>query len=860
MAANCIVIRGARQHNLKNVDLDIPRGRLVVIAGVSGSGKSSLAMDTIYAEGRRRYVESLSAYARPFLGQVGRPDVDFIDGLAPAIAIDQRGVDRNPRSTVGTITEIHDYLRLLYARVGLPHCPRCGREISRQTSEQMVDAILALPAGARVLLLGPVIVDRPGEHTSLLDELRRAGFTRARIDGSVRMLDEAGSLDPARAHTIEVVVDRLVVSHPESEEGRHPDASRVADSVETALRIGNGALIIHHLGVGDIACSRHLVCAECGIALAEPDPRAFSYNSPRGACVVCGGLGVAGGQSTWSRPGALAHDEDTDDVPEAALVGAACPSCQGARLKPESLAVTVAGRSIEWVSTQQTSDLLRWLPTIEAGLGDRERAIARPILREVHERLEFLARVGVGYLALGRAAGTLSGGEAQRIRLATQIGSSLSGVLYVLDEPSIGLHQRDNRRLIDTLLRLRDLGNTVLVVEHDEDTIRAADYVIDMGPGAGAQGGQVLAAGTVATIESSPASLTGAYLSGRVTIPIPARRRRGNGHSLELTGVTEHNLKGISVRIPLGMLVAVTGVSGSGKSTLVVDVLQRRLEQLLQRSAQPAGAHTALTGAEWLDRIVAGDQSPIGATPRSNPATYTGTFAEIRRLFASVPDARARGFGPDRFSFNVAGGRCEACRGDGITRVEMQFLPDVFVTCDVCEGRRYNRETLEIRYRGLNIAEVLQLSITDALAVFAPVPALRSRLQVLDDVGLGYLRLGQPANTLSGGEAQRVKLASELGKRTSGRTLYVLDEPTTGLHFADVDRLLQVLHRLVDAGNSVLVVEHDLDVVKSADWVIDLGPEGGDLGGYVLAEGTPEQVALVERSYTGQYLRQVLRR
>ncbi len=950
MPLDRIIVRGAREHNLKNIDVEIPRDRLVVITGISGSGKSSLAFDTIYAEGQRRYVESLSAYARQFLGQMEKPDVDYIDGLSPAISIDQKGVSHNPRSTVGTVTEIYDYLRLLFARIGVPHCPRCGRVISQQTVQQIVDALLALPDGSRLLILAPVVRDRKGEHLQLLEDLRRAGYARVRVDGQVRDLSEEIALEKNKKHTIEVVVDRLVIRHG-SPNGQADDHARIADSVETALKLGQGIVRVAIVGGEELLFSEHFACVECGVSLGEIEPRTFSFNSPHGACPACSGLGTAqefdpdlvvpnpelslaeGAIHPWSRPASLQtyylqmlealgrrHGFDLHTpwrelaeehrhlilygrpnerlrlalrdrsggrreyevtyegvIPylerryrecesdyqrlelERYMADRPCPACQGARLKPESLAVKVGGKSIVEVTRMAVGEALAWFEDLEQRLGERERTIARQILKEIKARLGFLRDVGLDYLTLDRQSSTLSGGESQRIRLATQVGSSLMGVLYILDEPSIGLHQRDNRRLINTLLRLRDLGNTVLVVEHDEETIRSADYIIDIGPGAGQHGGRVVAAGTLAEIMACPESITGQFLRGERQIPVPSRRRPGNGQALIIKGARANNLKNIDVRIPLGCFVAVTGVSGSGKSTLVNDILYRKLAQVFYKSRERPGDHDAILGIEHLDKVVAIDQSPIGRTPRSNPATYTGAFTPIRELFASVPEARLRGYAPGRFSFNVKGGRCEACQGDGIIQIEMQFLPDVFVPCEVCKGQRYNRETLEIRYKGKTIADVLEMTVDEALAFFENIPAIRVKLQTLADVGLGYIKLGQPATTLSGGEAQRVKLATELSRKATGRTLYILDEPTTGLHFADVERLLQVLNRLVEAGNTVVVIEHNLDVIKVADWIIDLGPEGGGAGGWIVAEGTPEQVAENPASYTGQFLRRVLR-
>ncbi|MDQ7827696.1 MAG: excinuclease ABC subunit UvrA [Armatimonadota bacterium] len=957
MPLDRIIVRGAREHNLKNLTVEIPRDRLVVLTGISGSGKSSLAFDTIYAEGQRKYVESLSAYARQFLGLMEKPDVDYIEGLSPAVSIDQKGAPRNPRSTVGTVTEIYDYLRLLYARIGQPHCPVCGRPIQRQTREQIVDRLLTLPAGTRLQILGPIVRGRKGEYRQLFDDLRRQGFVRVRVDGIVYDLGEEIVLDKHRKHTIEVVVDRIVV---------RPDVkTRLADSVETALKLGQGLVYVHVVrdeaepgepggastaspgqpGVpDDMVFSQEFACPDHGTVLPEIEPRIFSFNSPYGACPTCSGLGfrqeidpdlvldrnlslLDGAVLPWAEStsdyymellqslaahyrvdmktpvrrlprafvdvllygstepiriryhnkwGALRvyeapfegvipqlerryKETDSDYVREEIerfMTTLPCPDCRGTRLRRESLSVRVGGLNIAELTALTIRQAQAFFDRLQ--LTEREQLIAHQILKEIRARLGFLVNVGLDYLTLDRTATTLSGGEAQRIRLATQIGSGLMGVLYVLDEPSVGLHQRDNRRLIDTLLGLRDLGNTILVVEHDEETIRSADWVVDIGPGAGADGGQVVVSGPPEVVASHPTSITGQYLSGRRRIPIPPRRRPGSGEAIVIRGAREHNLKGIDVRIPLGMFVCVTGVSGSGKSTLIDDILYRAAMQRLYGSRQRAGAHDAIEGLEHVDKVINIDQSPIGRTPRSNPATYTKTFELIRDLFAQTPDARMRGYKPGRFSFNVRGGRCEACEGDGIVRIEMHFLPDVYVPCEVCKGKRYNRETLEVTYRGKTIADVLDMTVDEALAFFQAVPRIRRKLETLHDVGLGYIKLGQPATTLSGGEAQRVKLATELSRRDTGRTLYILDEPTVGLHFADVERLLAVLHRLVDAGNTVVVIEHNLDVIKTADWIIDLGPEGGELGGTVIAEGPPEVVATLDHSYTGQFLRRVL--
>jgi excinuclease ABC subunit A len=936
-AGKAIAIRGAREHNLKDIDVDIPRDQLVIITGLSGSGKSSLAFDTIYAEGQRRYVESLSAYARQFLEQMDKPDVDLIEGLSPAISIEQKTTSKNPRSTVGTVTEIYDYLRLLFARVGTPHCYRCGRVIASQTVQQIVDQVLQLPEGSRIQVLAPLVRGRKGEYRKELEELRRQGYTRARIDGQIRELTERIELDKMRHHTIEAVVDRLVI--------KAGLEKRLADSVETAMHLADGIVAIHVVDDGELVFSDKFACIDCGISYAELSPRLFSFNSPHGACPDCDGLGfkqyldldfVVPDRRKSLREGAIkpwdgqppvylqpmlealadhygfdldtpfeelsanvqdvilygSHGEkirffydkggkrhfywqefegvvpylerryfaaaEADDDAEVApyISVKPCARCQGARLKAESLAVKLAGKSIAEVSALSVKEALRFFDALQ--LTPQQSLIAERILKEIRARLQFLVNVGLDYLTLERPAATLSGGEGQRIRLATQIGSSLVGVLYILDEPSIGLHPRDNRRLLETLKRLRDMGNTVIVVEHDRDTILAGDYVIDLGPGAGVHGGHIVAQGTPEEICRDQRSLTGQYLSGRLDIDIPAHRRRGNGKFLRLVGACENNLRNITVDIPLGVFTCITGVSGSGKSTLLIDVLYRALAQRLYRSPQRPGRFQELLGVEHIDKVIDIDQSPIGRTPRSNPATYTGVFTDIRSLFAQVPEGRLRGYKPGRFSFNVKGGRCEACQGNGVIKIEMHFLPDLYVNCDVCKGKRFNRETLEIKYKGKNIAEVLDMTVDEALAFFASVPALKEKLATLSDVGLGYIALGQPATTLSGGEAQRVKLAKELSRRSTGRTLYILDEPTTGLHFADIKQLLHVLNRLVDLGNTVIVIEHNLDVIKTADYIIDLGPEGGDAGGEIVAMGTPEEVAQVERSYTGRFLAPIL--
>ncbi|MHB8780244.1 MAG: excinuclease ABC subunit UvrA [Candidatus Geothermincolia bacterium] len=932
MEAEKIIIRGAREHNLKNIYLELPRNRLIVFTGLSGSGKSSLAFDTIYAEGQRKYVESLSSYARQFLGQMEKPDVDSIEGLSPAISIDQKGVMHNPRSTVGTITEIHDYLRLLYARVGKAHCPDCGKPVERQTSSQIIDMVAVLPAGTRFLILAPLVRGRKGEYLNLLEDVRRKGFARVRVDGELHDIEEVPDLDKKKRHSLEVVVDRLVMK-----EGLE---RRFADSVETALALGEGIVIVDVEGEGERLYSEHFACADCGVSLAELEPRLFSFNSPFGACPTCTGLGyrqeidpelVVPDESLSLEEGAVAPWSGTTDYFSALLKGLAskyefsmetpweelpaairekilhgddenvyvryrnrygrlrsyfsgyegvvnnlerrfsetesdyarhkisqymsikpCPTCQGARLKPESLAVTVGGRNIYQVSQMSISAASAFVNRLK--LNERDAAIAVRILKEIKARLKFLIDVGLSYLTLDRMAATLAGGEAQRIRLATQIGSGLAGVLYVLDEPSIGLHQRDNQRLLTTLFHLRDLGNTVIVVEHDEATIRKADYLVDIGPAAGEHGGEIVVAGELAELLASADSVTAAYLRGDKEIPVPAERRAHNGNRLLIKGAAEHNLKGIDVEVPLNLFVCVTGVSGSGKSTLVNEVFFRGLMRRLHRSKTPPGKHKSIEGVEHVDKVIDIDQSPIGRTPRSNPATYTGVFDNIRRLFADLPESRVRGYKPGRFSFNVKGGRCEACKGDGTIKIEMHFLPDVYVQCEVCKGKRYNRETLEVAYKGRTISDVLDMPVEEALGFFSSIPVIHRHLEVLDRVGLGYIRLGQPAPTLSGGEAQRVKLATELARRATGKTLYILDEPTTGLHFDDIRKLLDILQSLVEAGNSVVVIEHNLDVVKSADWVIDLGPEGGVAGGHVVAAGTPEAIAATAGSYTGLYL------
>ncbi len=942
-----IIIQGAREHNLKNIDLELPRNKLIVFTGISGSGKSSLAFDTIYAEGQRRYVESLSAYARQFLGQMDKPDVDFIEGLSPAISIDQKTVHKNPRSTVGTVTEIYDYLRLLYARIGVPHCYQCGRPISQQTSQQIVDQIFELGEGTKIQILSPIVRGRKGEYKKLFEELQKEGFARARINGEILPVGEVPDLDKNRKHTIEVVVDRLIVK-PESK-------SRIADSVELALRKGEGLALVSIIeedakskrskrAESEVLFSEQLACPDCGISFEKLEPRMFSFNSPYGACQSCDGLGFkmeidpslildrrktlldggiipwASRKSKWLRGllrgvcdaykidpdtplGELSREKldvilhGTDGQPvtfpytnrhgrtryfqdiyhgiipslerayreaesdwargeiEKYMSMQPCPVCQGGRLRPESLAVTVGGLRIMELTALSVKEAHRFFESME--LTEREELIAHQILKEIKARLKFLIDVGLDYLTLDRMAGTLAGGEAQRIRLATQIGSGLVGVLYILDEPSIGLHQRDNRRLLGTLKGLRDLGNTVIVVEHDEETIRESDFIVDIGPGAGAHGGRIIVTGAIDDVIASRESITGQYLSGKRRIEIPSQRRKSRGF-LTIQGARQHNLKNIDVKIPLGVFVCVTGVSGSGKSTLIDEVLYRGAAQRLGYVTERPGAHGDIVGLQQIDKVIEIDQTPIGRTPRSNPATYIGLFDLIRKLFSQVPESRTRGYKPGRFSFNVKGGRCESCKGDGLLKIEMHFLPDIYIPCEVCKGARYNRETLKVQYKGRNIADVLKMTVEEALEFFENIPAIRHKLQTLYDVGLSYIELGQPATTLSGGEAQRVKLAEELSKRDTGHTLYILDEPTTGLHMADIEKLLGVLHRLVDKGNTVVVIEHNLDVIKVADWIIDLGPEGGDAGGRVVAEGTPEEVAHVAESYTGQFLRRIL--
>ncbi len=968
MSTNVIRVVGAREHNLKNITVEIPRNKLVVITGLSGSGKSSLAFDTIFAEGQRRYVESLSAYARQFLGQMDKPDVDYIEGLSPAVSIDQKGTSHNPRSTVGTVTEIYDYLRLLFARVGIPHCPVCGREVVKQSAQEIVDSISSLPSGTRVIILAPVVRGRKGTYQAVFEEIRKAGFLRARADGEIHSLDEEISLDRYKIHNIEAVVDRLVIETDATREGN----SRLTDSVETALKFGEGYLTVMVLAQDsslavnasqnqleisqtrkdsyDINYSEHLACPEHGISIPEIEPRSFSFNTPHGACPDCQGLGnkleidperVVDGEKSLSEGAIIAmewnnskeeggyywqmltavaehyhislqapfqslseeqknlvlygtkgervrvhyHNRDGrsatfDSAFEGVIPGfmrryretnsdyirekiseymsdRPCPTCKGKRLRPEAIAVTVADVNIIEVTGWPVNRTLEWVEKLSgkySALTARQRIISERILKEIFERLNFLVAVGLDYLTLNRTAGSLSGGEAQRIRLATQVGSRLVGVLYVLDEPSIGLHPRDNKRLLTTLGGLRDLGNTVLVVEHDDETILTADWIVDLGLGAGEHGGRVIAEGTPKDILEHPKSLTGAYLSGRKQIPIPKKRREGNNKQLVIVGARANNLKNISVRIPLGKFVCITGVSGSGKSTLMSDILFSSLSARLHGAHTQPGEHDRIEGIEFLDKIINIDQSPIGRTPRSNPGTYTGMFDEIRKLFAELPESKVRGYKPGRFSFNVHGGRCEACQGQGELRIEMQFLPDIYVPCDICHGSRFNRETLQVRFKGHNIAEILDMTVDRALTEFSAFPAMLNKLKLLQEVGLGYIKIGQSAPTLSGGEAQRVKLAKELSRRATGRTLYVLDEPSVGLHAADVHKLIEVLQRLVDTGNSVLIIEHNLEIIKVADWIIDLGPEGGDRGGELIAEGTPEDLARNGNSYTGQYL------
>jgi len=958
MTQNAIRVVGARAHNLKNITVEIPRDKLVVITGLSGSGKSSLAFDTIFAEGQRRYVESLSAYARQFLGQMEKPDVDYIDGLSPAVSIDQRATSHNPRSTVGTVTEIYDYLRLLYARAGIPHCPVCGREVTKQSAEEIVDSLEKLPEGSRLLILAPIVRGRKGTYQAVLDEIRKAGFVRVRADGTVYSLEDEITLDRYKIHTIEAVVDRLVIGHAENDEERRQMRSRLTDSVETALKVGEGYLTVQNLlePPVDLYYSEHLACPEHGISLPEIEPRTFSFNTPHGACPDCQGLGnkleidpdllipdfdrsfnegaiVAlewngpreQGGYYWQMVEAVAdrfhidlnapvrtiapekihkimYGTGTDEltlqlngrndrqttytttfegvIPNLErryretnseyirnkitefMSERPCPTCKGTRLRSEALAVTVDDQNIVEVTGWPVVRTLTWIDRLrgaESPLNQRQQAIVDRVVKEIRARLGFLVDVGLDYLTLRRSAGSLSGGEAQRIRLATQIGSRLMGVLYVLDEPSIGLHPRDNGRLLDTLKSLRDLGNTVLVVEHDDDTIRSADWIIDLGPGAGEHGGEIMAEGTPEQILVNPDSITGAYLSGRKKVPLPDSRRLGNGKHLRVIGARANNLRNVSVDIPLGKLVCITGVSGSGKSTLMVDVLYNALARDVNRAHTQPGDYDKIEGIELIDKVINIDQSPIGRSPRSNPATYTGMFDEIRALFAEMPESKIRGYKAGRFSFNVHGGRCEACQGQGQLRIEMQFLPDVYVPCDVCHGSRFNRETLQVHFKGKSIAEVLDTTVDEALDHFASFPAIYNKLRTLQEVGLGYVRIGQPGTTLSGGEAQRVKLAKELSRRATGRTFYVLDEPSVGLHAADVHKLIEVLQRLVETGNSVLIIEHNLDIVKVADYIIDMGPEGGDRGGLIVATGTPEDVCENSESYTGQYLKNYLK-
>ncbi|TMV47204.1 excinuclease ABC subunit UvrA [Paenibacillus mesophilus] len=940
MAQDRIVIKGARAHNLKNVDVTIPRDKFVVLTGLSGSGKSSLAFDTIYAEGQRRYVESLSAYARQFLGQMDKPDVDSIEGLSPAISIDQKTTSRNPRSTVGTVTEIYDYLRLMFARIGRPHCPDHGIEITAQSVEQMVDRIMEYPERTKLQILAPIVSGRKGEHTKLLADIQKQGFVRVRVNGEIRDLSEKIELEKNKKHSIEVVVDRIVV--------KNDIHARLADSLETALKLSDGRVIVDVMEQEELLFSQKLACPECGFSIEELAPRMFSFNSPFGACPDCDGLGAkmivdpdllvpnpaltieGGAFEAWAGstsnyyPQFLAAVCEHYDIPkdvsvselstdhmkkilygtggekikfryendfgftkealvpfegivrnlerryretgsdgirehiEQYMSAKPCQSCKGHRLKRESLAVTISGKNMAYVTHLSIGEAATFFQSLE--LTDKERTIANLVLKEIEARLGFLVNVGLDYLSLNRSAGTLSGGEAQRIRLATQIGSSLMGVLYILDEPSIGLHQRDNDRLIQTLEHMRNLGNTLIVVEHDEDTMLAADYIIDIGPGAGIHGGQVVAQGTPEEIMKDPNSLTGQYLSGKKFIPVPSPRRKPNGKWLEVKGAKENNLRGVNVKIPLGVFSCVTGVSGSGKSTLINDILYKALARDLNKAKLRPGEHKEIAGLEHIEKVIDIDQSPIGRTPRSNPATYTGLFDDIRDVFSNTTEAKVRGYKKGRFSFNVKGGRCEACSGDGIIKIEMHFLPDVYVPCEVCKGKRYNRETLDIKYKGKNIAEVLELTIEDGCEFFQNIPRIHRKLQTLLDVGLGYMKLGQPATTLSGGEAQRVKLAAELYRRSTGKTIYILDEPTTGLHIDDIDRLLTVLHRLVDSGETVLVIEHNLDVIKTADYLIDLGPEGGSRGGTIVAAGSPEEVVQVAASYTGKYLKPILER